>query len=172
MSWTAQPRGAGGAGKDPSSGAHVENLAIGRQSWTLAVVLSLCGCATPGPPGAFQLESNRPLQDAFDCALTVLERNGFLVEQPPPDSAEASASPSTARTALALRPPSSAAPLGEREWWRIELSVASGGRIPSVLTGVTGVSRRREGPYQKAGPLIEHVLGEVSARCTWGTSSG
>ena len=127
----------------------------------LCGTLLACACAAPGPPRSFHFESNRPPVDARGCALAVLDRNGFEVPELLPDSG----------VVLALRAPSPSAALDEREWWRVELAVGPGGRIPSVLEGSSGVSRSREGPWQAPGPLLEHVLGEVSARCTWGTAA-
>jgi len=120
------------------------------------------GCALPGPPRSFHFDSNRPPPDAFDCALTVLARNGFELPETPPDSG----------AVLALRPPSASAPLDEREWWRVEVAVRPGERdVPAVLEGSSAVSPRPDGPWQTPGPSLEHVLGEVSARCTWGGAS-
>lgn len=129
--------------------------AIGLRSLLFGPLLSL-GCAAAGLPTQSRFPSIRDQVDAFACATTVLRREGFVANGSAPDALSA--------VMLQRREPSPDRP---DEWWRVEVSVTEDDDGRTMVAAVAGAARRPDGPYEAPPGDLQHVLGLMSARCTW-----
>lgn len=123
----------------------------------LLLVSGLAACALPEPPETFAFPTNHDPAAAMSCATRRLRVEGFEVAAP---------ADSVAPT-VALRRVEAGSGVGERVWWRLELSTTRDEEGRTVVQSVAGTAPELGGPWVEPSTALQGVIGRVSAACTW-----